>query len=45
MRPPRRIILLAAFDADSDDTLTEDIDFTAEYFELPEKFNVMDGMI
>ena len=37
--------LLAAFDADSDDTLTEDIDFTAEYFELPEKFNVMDGMI
>ena len=38
-------ILLAAFDADSDDVLTEDIDFTAERFELPEKFNAMDGMM
>lgn len=38
-------ILLAAFDADSDDVLTESIDFTAESFELPEKFNLMDGMI
>jgi hypothetical protein len=37
--------LLAAFDADSDDVLTEEIDFTAERFELPEKFTVMDGMI
>lgn len=38
-------IMLAAFDADSDDVLTESIDFTAESFELPEKFNLMDGMI
>lgn len=36
---------LAAFDADSDDVLTETIDFTAESFELAEKFNMMDGMI
>lgn len=36
---------LAAFDADSDDTLTESISFTAERFELPEKFKVMDGML
>lgn len=38
-------ILLASFDADSDDTLTESIDFTAESFEMPERFNLMDGMI
>lgn len=38
-------ILLASFDADSDDTLTESIDFTAESFEMPEHFNLMDGMI
>ena len=38
-------VILAAFDADSDDTLTESIDFTAERFEMPEKFNVMDGMM
>lgn len=38
-------VVLAAFDADSDDTLTESIDFTAERFELPEKFNVMPGMM
>lgn len=37
--------ILAAFDADSDDVLTESIDFTAESFELPEKFNRMDGML
>lgn len=37
--------ILAAFDADSDDVLTESIDFTAERFELPEKFNTMDGML
>ena len=37
--------ILASFDADSDDTLTEKIDFTAESFELPEKFNRMDGML
>jgi hypothetical protein len=38
-------IILAAFDADSDDPLTESVDFTAERFELPEKFNRMDGML
>jgi hypothetical protein len=38
-------ILLAAFDAESDDFLTESVDFTAESFELPEKFNIMNGMI
>ena len=37
--------LLVAFDADSDDVLTEEIDFTAERFELPEKFTNMDGML
>ena len=36
---------LAAFDADSDDTLTESIDFTVERFEMPEKFTMMDGMM
>lgn len=38
-------VTLAAFDADSDDTLTESLDFTAERFEIPEKFKVMDGML
>lgn len=38
-------VILAAFDADSDDSLTESIDFTAERFEMPEKFNIMDGML
>ena len=38
-------VILAAFDADSDDTLTESIEFTAERFEMPEKFNIMDGMM
>ena len=38
-------VILAAFDADSDDTLTESMDFTVERFEMPEKFNIMDGMI
>lgn len=38
-------VTLAAFDADSDDTLTESIDFTVERFEMPEKFNLMDGMM
>lgn len=38
-------VLLASFDADSDDSLTESIDFTAESFDLPEKFNLMDGML
>lgn len=32
-------VLLAAFDADSDDSLTETIDFTVESFEIPTKFN------
>jgi hypothetical protein len=38
-------VILAAFDADSDDTLTESLDFTAERFEIPEKFRVMEGML
>ena len=38
-------ITLAAFDADSDETLTESIDFTAERFEIPETFTLMDGML
>ena len=36
---------LAAFDADSDDVLTESIDFTAERFEIPEKYTLMDGVL
>lgn len=38
-------ITLAAFDADSDDTLRESIDFTAERFEMPEEFKLMAGML
>ena len=38
-------ITLAAFDADSDDFLTESIDFTAERFEIPEKFELMVGVL
>lgn len=38
-------VTLAAFDADSDDVLTESIDFTAERFEMPEKYTMMDGML
>ena len=40
-------VTLAAFDADSDDVLTESIDFTAEYFSFGnnEKFKMMDGMM
>ena len=38
-------VTLATFDADSDDTLTESLDFTAERFEMPESFKVMDGMM
>ena len=38
-------ITLAAFDADSDDFLTESIDFTVERFEMPDKFKLMDGMM
>lgn len=38
-------ITLAAFDADSDDVLTETIEFTAERFEMPDEFTVMDGVL
>lgn len=40
-------VTLAAFDADSDDVLTESIDFTAEYFSFGnnEKFKLMDGVL
>ena len=38
-------VTLAAFDADSDDVLTESMDFTAERFEIPEKFTLMPGMM
>ena len=38
-------ITLAAFDADSDDVLTESLDFTAERFEMPEKYAMMEGML
>lgn len=37
-------VIVAKFDADSDDSLTEDMDFTFESFEMPETFNVLDGM-
>lgn len=36
--------ILAKFDADGE-YLDEDVDFTFEDFELPEKFNVLDGMV
>ena len=38
-------VILAAFDADSDDSLTESMDFTVERFEMPEKFNLQAGML
>lgn len=40
-------VTLAAFDADSDDVLTESIDFTAEYFTFGnnEKFTLMNGVM
>ena len=38
-------VTLAAFDADSDDVLTESLDFTAERFEMPEKYTMMEGML
>ena len=37
-------IVLAAFDADGD-YLTQSMDFTAESFELPEEFTMMNGMM
>ena len=38
-------VILAAFDADNDDSLTESMGFTVERFEMPEEFNMMDGMM
>ena len=38
-------VTLAAFDADSDDVLTESMDFTAERFEMPEKYTLMSGVL
>ena len=38
-------VILAKFDADSDDSLTESMDFTVERFEMPEKYKMMDGML
>lgn len=36
---------LAAFDADSDDVLRNSVNFTAERFEIPEAFTLMDGIL
>lgn len=36
--------ILASFDADGD-SLEQDVDFTFEDFEMPEKFRVLDGMM
>lgn len=36
--------ILAKFDADNDDYLDEDMDFTFEDFRMPEMFNLLDGM-
>lgn len=38
-------VTLAAFDADSDDTLTETMEFTAESFKIRTPFNTMPGML
>lgn len=37
-------IILAKFDADGE-YLDEDLDFTFEDWEMPEKFNILDGMV
>ena len=37
--------VLAKFDADNDDYLDEDMDFTFEDFEIPEKFKLLNGML
>lgn len=37
--------ILAKFDADNDDYLDEDMDFTFEDFKIPEKFSLLDGMM
>ena len=36
--------VIAAFDADSDDWLEQEMDFTFESFENPEKFAELDGV-
>lgn len=36
-------VILASFDADSDDSLTESMDFTAERFVIKDEFNEMAG--
>lgn len=38
-------VILAAFDADSDDSLTESLDFTAESFEIESSFNPDGGVV
>lgn len=38
-------VILTKFDADSDDVLTESMNFTVERFEMPEKYNVMEGVL
>ena len=37
--------VLAKFDADNDDYLDEDMDFTFEDFKIPEKFSLLEGMM
>lgn len=37
--------VLAKFDADNDDYLDEDMDFTFEDFKIPESFNLLEGMM
>lgn len=37
--------ILAKFDADNDDYLDEDMDFTFEDFRIPETFNLLNGMV
>lgn len=38
-------LILAKFDATSDDPLDEDMDFTFEDFDMPESFSLLDGML
>ena len=37
-------VTLAKLDADSDDVLSEQMDFTAESFYMPQKFKTMNGV-
>ena len=37
--------VVAKFDADNDDYLDEDMDFTFEDFKIPEKFSLLEGMM